>query len=136
MTRAAFIYLSGDTDDFAQCSTCRLWVSDDDRCILHGPKIMVGGDDSCSFWFSGSEIAARPAVSVTPEESGLVHRRVQCHRCLFYEDGPKCGLYAKLNKRLGDEFDLDEKIEPHACCNAWMPKGPSRPERRYGAGEG
>jgi hypothetical protein len=61
--------------------------------------------------------------SVTPEESGLVDRRVQCHRCEFAEKGAiYCGLFAKINKALPEEFDLNPKIHPHGCCNAQQPR--------------
>ncbi len=109
------------------------------RCIIHGSKVEVDDDDSCGFmvpWPTpngqpveevqkqhAAELAKDIPGSVTPEQSGLVSRLVQCHRCLFEKNqATLCGLYEKMNSALPDMFDLDTSIEPHACCNAQEPK--------------
>jgi hypothetical protein len=149
--RDAFLFLEphGGEDDFAQCGPCRMFVPgsyldgklEGDRCIIHGSDVEIDDDDSCGFFVPWPGPEANPEVvgdharellkdipgSVTPEESGLVSRRVQCHRCKFEKnDATVCGLYEDLNKQLSKFFDCDTKIEPHACCNAQMPKNKTR----------
>lgn len=142
ITRDAFLYLAPKKDKatFAQCGPCRMFVPEVEgreggRCVIHGSDVEIDEDDSCGFMVEwptpdgkpnpevvkdhAEELAKGIPGSVTPEESGLVDRRVQCHRCRYMEDGPTCGLYAKLNQM--SDFDLDEKIERNACCNAQMP---------------
>ena len=144
VTRSAFLYLEpkrrDDPGSFAQCSACRMFVPkvrglDGSRCVIHGSGQEIDGDYSCGFfldWPAGKpspevvnsharELAANIPGSVLASESGLVDNKVQCHRCDYYlEDGPRCGLYEMLNRKLDDIFDLNTSIERHACCNAWM----------------
>ncbi len=145
--RDAFLYLppkKGVEEDFAQCGPCRMFVPEVEgreggRCVIHGSEVEVDEDDSCGFmvpWPSpdgapnpeivedhAEELAKGIPGSVSPEYSGLVSRRVQCHRCRFMEEGPTCGLYVELNR--SSNFDLEVEIEAHACCNAQMPIKPS-----------
>ncbi len=143
ITRDAFLYLAPkkEKENFAQCIACRMFIPEVEgykggRCVIHGSEVEIDGDDSCGFmveWPTANgapnpetvedhaeELAKGVPGSVTPEESGLVSRRVQCHRCRFVEEGPRCGLYIELNS-VSSNFDLDVNIEPHACCNAQMP---------------
>lgn len=155
VTRAAFLYLEpkprDDKGTFAQCWSCRMFVPEvpglkGSRCIIHGSKVGVGSGDSCGFYVDwptpdgepnpevvrdhSAELAKNIPGSVTPEESGLVDEKVQCHRCMFAKsEGMICGLYQKLNKSVGDEFDLDTDIKPNACCNAWIEKPEDNPAR-------
>ncbi len=157
VTRAAFIYLEpkgrDDKGVFAQCWSCRMYVPevsgrDGGRCVIHGSEVDIDADDSCGFWVDwptpdgepnpevvadhARELAKGIPGSVKPVESGLVDERVQCRHCEFAEaEAEHCGLYAKLNRRLGSEFDADPKIKPHACCNAWVKRAPAPSERRY-----
>ncbi len=145
ITRDAFLYLppkEGAEEDFAQCGACRMFVPDrllpdgeGGRCIIHGSKVEIDEDDSCGFmvpWPTpdgspvehvmedhAAELEKDIPGSVTPEQSGLVSRRVQCHRCKFEKDNvTRCGLYEIINKALPELFNLDVDIEEHACCNA------------------
>jgi hypothetical protein len=148
--RDAFLYLEpkshDDVEYFAQCGPCRFFVPqkalgtkfDSGRCILHGSHVPINEEDSCGFfadWPDGkvaretvyrnaAELKRMIGGSVTGEESGLVARRVQCHRCRFAgnRQATRCGLYDELNKKLPTAFALDPNIKPHACCNAQMPK--------------
>jgi hypothetical protein len=143
--RDAFLYLAPESTqedrDFAQCGSCRLFVPGKDHglCVIHGSKVNIGADDSCGFFVPWATPDGKPKkevvdthagelskglpASVTPEESGLVDRLVQCHRCRFAADAAatKCSLYADLNEKFPEAFDLDTAIEPHACCNAQIP---------------
>lgn len=148
--RDAFIYLEPKTaaqkEYFAQCGPCRMFVPEKyldgkligDRCIIHGSTVRLDADDSCGFmvpWPNpdkpnpnvmkdhAEELLKMIPGSVTPDESGLVDRRVQCHRCRFADAGAKkCGLYEKLNKTLPHMFDLNPEITPNSCCNAQTPR--------------
>jgi hypothetical protein len=149
VTRAAFIYLEpkprDDNGTFAQCWSCRMFVPevtglDGGRCIIHGSKVDIDADDSCGFYVDwptedgepnpqvvhdhAEELAKNIPGSVTPEESGLIDDRVQCHRCAFAEAGATvCGLYRSLSRARPRIVDLDDRIKPHACCNAWTDRG-------------
>lgn len=145
--RVAFLYLDpkprDDKGTFAQCWSCRMFVPkveglEGSRCIIHGSKVCVDADDSCGFYVDWPTAKGEPNPevqedhaeelkkgipgSVTPDESGLVDKRVQCHRCIFARNEARvCGLYAALN-RASDAVKFDEKITPNSCCNAWTEK--------------
>jgi hypothetical protein len=146
--RDAFLYLApadvAEERDFAQCGACRFFVPPgedrpDGLCAIHGSYVKIGVDDSCCFFVGwatpdgkpdsaivaghAAELAKGRLGSVTPEESGLVDRLVQCQRCRFAADPEvtKCALFDELNRQFADIFDLDINIEKHACCNAQTP---------------
>lgn len=148
--RDAFIYLEApaghEEKDFAQCAPCRMFVPQsalgkefsEGRCIIHGSYMDVDEDDSCAFmvpWPTpegkpvpkvvadhAAEIKKGITGSVTPQQSGFVSRRVQCHRCQFArKEATRCGLYEMLNRALPKYFNLDPNIKPHGCCNAQEP---------------
>lgn len=127
INRDAFLYLPPKPPkaSFAQCATCRDWVSGDRRCVIHGPKINVPGSASCGLYVNG--VPRMPGTKthpdVTPEQSGLVNRAVRCENCKYMEGPALCGLFDMLNKKLPSYFDLDTKIEAQGCCNAQTPGG-------------
>jgi len=150
ITRDAFLFLTPAADDqkadFAQCGPCRMFVPEKylegklkgDRCIIHGSKQEVSAGMSCGFMCSWPTPDGSPVEevikdhaeelmkiipgSVTAKDSGLVDRKVQCHRCRFSEaKASKCVLYRALNQTFPEVFDLDEKITPNSCCNAQEP---------------
>ena len=120
VTRDAFLYLGPKGDK--QCGTCRDWVSKDNRCRILGPSVNVTASMSCGLYVYGTPL--RPGnptkAIVTPEEAGLVDRKVRCENCRW--GGSECGLYKLLNEQQPDIFDLDTKIHPKGCCNAQEPK--------------
>lgn len=122
ITREAFIYLSGKDKDFAQCGTCWLFNPEKERCAILGPEFKVDDDDSCNFYLKGEPNKGMKLVKrVTPKNAGFVDRKVRCENCKYGGSG-ECKLYKVLNEKLSDIFNLDEKIEPRACCNANTPK--------------
>ncbi len=125
--KEAFLYLEPLNSDveFAQCSTCRDWVMDDDRCRIHGQYVTVPGTASCGFYIEGTpcQPGAHTEAIVTPTDSGLTDREVRCENC--YYGGPEiyvCGLFETLNKALPNDFDIDVNITPKGCCNANTPR--------------
>ncbi len=141
--RVAFIYLDPKPRDakpsFAQCESCRMFVKDIGRCVIHGSAVPVGGGDSCGFYvdWPTKDGSPNPKVvsdhrqellkgipgSVTKEESGLVDNHVQCRNChFFYERKGECGLYDVLNKALPHVFACKVSVTPNSCCNAWTEK--------------
>lgn len=126
ITRDAFLYLDprGPRASFAQCSTCRDWVSGDRRCRILGPRITVLGTMSCGFYVNGrpNEAGTPTSARVTPEEAGLVNRQVRCENCRWFDSKPgHCEFYKFLNEEHGDVFDLDVRVDAHGCCNAQQP---------------
>jgi hypothetical protein len=123
--RDAFLYLDPKGDqqqEFAQCETCIMFTGD--RCVIHGPDQPVDSDDSCGFYLYGlDKIDVDPIKIVTPQESGLVDREVRCENCAYFNEGEStCDLYDKLNSRLPDVFELDNRVDKNGCCNAQTPK--------------
>lgn len=123
LERDAFLYMDprAPRKRFAQCSACRDWVAGDRRCVIHGPRVIVPGSASCGLYVwgvpkpRGTETHAR----VTPEESGLVDRKVRCENCKWFDaDESQCGLYKMLNEKLPEVFDLDTNVDAEGCCNA------------------
>ena len=121
--RDAFLYIDGKGPDTGQCSSCKLWVRDADVCLIHGLHIKIKGGASCGLYVKGKPASAGLAQAlVTPEESGLVNRKVRCENCRFAHKGATvCGLYLVLNSEMPELFQLDGHIEPQGCCNAQMP---------------
>ena len=127
LDRSAFLYLDPlpPDEEFAQCSTCSMWVQGDDRCVIHGPHVPVPGTASCGLYINGDP--QNPGTDtediVTTEESGLVDREVRCENCKW--GGPKvydCELFDILNTTMPDIFDLNTEINPKGCCNAQQPR--------------
>lgn len=138
-TRDAFLYLEPkqkeNEEDFAQCSTCMMWTSEKgknpNRCHIHGKDTEVTGDMSCGIYVEGKPMPDGPIMPlVTPEESGLVKRKVRCENCLSFDGKSKCLEYRRLNSMPG--WDLDENVIPKGCCNAQEPKKNSlKVEKNY-----
>jgi hypothetical protein len=127
LTRDAFVYLDPKPpeNEFAQCSTCRMWVPSE-RCSIHGPDVKVTGGMSCALYIHGEPLAEGTETSlvVTPAESGLVDRKVRCENCRW--GGPtkrSCELFNLLNHTRPDIFNLNVLIDPKGCCNAQEPRG-------------
>jgi hypothetical protein len=123
LKRDAFLYLDPKAPDdrFAQCNTCRDWIMEDDRCVIHAQDVRVPSSASCGFYIIGApQVAgARCMGAVTPEESGLVDRAVRCENCRHFDDADsECNLFRRLNMYLPELFDLDESVDAKGCCNA------------------
>ncbi len=120
--RDAFLYLDSNDKEFAQCGTCWLFHAEKERCAILGPDFVVDDDDSCCFYIKGEVPKDLKLVKrVTPKDAGFVERAVRCENCLYGGSG-ECKLYKMLNEKFPDVFDLDEQIEPRACCNANTPR--------------
>jgi hypothetical protein len=120
--RDAFLYLppKGDPDDFAQCGSCGMFIPDQQRCWLFGADHEVVANASCGLYINGQPSNdQQPQNKVTPEQAGYNLGQVRCENCKWL-DGTTCELYVLLNEKLPQVFDLDTKVNPYGCCNAWQ----------------
>jgi hypothetical protein len=122
--RDAFLYLDPrpPKEDFAQCSTCRMFLPEQGLCSLHGKDVEIKPTMSCGFYTPGgpadeSELE-HVSKAVTPEESGLVDREVRCENCISFDKG-KCKLFEMLNQN--PNWNCDPNVDKHGCCNAQRP---------------
>jgi hypothetical protein len=121
--RWAFLYLEPLTPeqsgDFAQCSSCSLFLPGKKRCAVFGPDDVVKANASCGLYISGKpKDDQRITSSITPVEAGYVEGQVRCENCSWYKDGT-CDLYAQLDQAMPDTFRLGSTVSPKGCCNAW-----------------
>lgn len=122
ISRAAFLYLppTGDHKDFAQCSSCGMFIPERDQCWLFGPKDKVVADASCGMYIQGTPSNDQePQNKVTPQDAGYNLGQVRCENCKWLSDGT-CTLFELLNTQLPDIFDLDTQVHDKGCCNAWQ----------------
>lgn len=120
--RSAFIYLPPlePKKDFAQCSTCFLFLPEKQRCGIFGPNDKVVANAACSLYLHGQPYDEQPIRNiVTPEQAGYVKGQVRCENCKWLE-GTTCELFKLLNDTLPNTFNLDEKVDRRGCCNAWQ----------------
>jgi hypothetical protein len=132
ITRDAFIYMEPDTKErqkykekFAQCGTCHMWTGEKGKsCTIHSQKVEITAEKSCSFYTPGDpmpEMIGKEMGIVSPAESGLVEADVRCENCNYFSSGKVCQVFKRLNAS-AEMFELDENVEPKACCNAWVGK--------------
>jgi hypothetical protein len=123
--RSAFLYMEPDPDikDFAQCGSCMHFIPDEGRCFWLSDKDEVDADDSCGFYAQGKPAGGKPSGQYTPETLGFYEGKVRCENCDGYDDRDKdhihCDVYVQLTRMLPHIWKLDEKVKPHACCNAY-----------------
>lgn len=131
ITRDSVLYMQpeegsyGNPDDFASCGTCYSWMGKQrERCYILGKRLEVKAEHSCGIYVNGKpeiERAGNEKELVSPEEAGFIKDRVQCKRCYWYSTG-LCGLFAKLNMKDPDHFDMDPVVSANGCCDAWTPQ--------------
>jgi hypothetical protein len=141
--RNSYMYLKPKgmvpTKDHAQCRGCMMFTGDkNESCTAHakseGP---IRGVGSCGGYAEGKphpEMAGKEMGSWTKEESGYVEHPVRCENCKWAmkEKGEHiCGYFRMQNEMLPECHDIDEEIEPKACCNFQESKdGIKGPKRR------
>jgi len=119
--RWAFLYLEPTTatDEFAQCSTCQLFLPGKERCGIFGPNDKVVANASCGLYIQGKPHDDQPIQNVvTPDVAGYVLGQVRCENCSWFKSG-KCELFAQLDEKMPDTFNLGDTVNPKGCCNAW-----------------
>jgi hypothetical protein len=119
--RWAFLYFTSknNIEDFAQCSTCELFLPGKERCGIFGPNDEVIANASCGLYIQGQPHDDQHIQDiVTPEEAGYVIGQVRCENCSWFENN-KCKLFAQLDEKMPDIFDLGDVVDPKGCCNAW-----------------
>lgn len=119
ITRAAFVYIEGKSDDFAQCRSCTKWNPRTKICV-DPLDMLVLGSWSCCLYSPGTFAGGERRKTMTPEEAGLYKGAVRCENCFY--GGERCLLYEMLNTQFPEAFDLIEEIDPYGCCNAFTPK--------------
>ena len=121
--RSSFLYMEANPPikDFAQCSTCQHFMPKSKKCTLFSPKDNVVAEGACGLYAQG--IASDDQVitsAVTPKVAGYIVGAVRCENCSWFDKG-SCGLYETLMKKMPDVFDLNTKVSPKGCCNAFQP---------------
>jgi predicted kinase len=122
--RDSFGYMepSPNIPDFAQCGSCQIWIKDRDRCYWFSDTKEVEANDSCTEYVQGEPIKGnvKATNSLDPKEAGFIKGSTRCENCVsFNKDKPLCMLFEKLNRTQASIFDLDEKVKPRGCCNAF-----------------
>lgn len=124
LDRSAFLYYEQivEIEQFAQCSTCSLFIPGRERCAIFGKDDVVKANASCGSYVQGKPSDKQePRGVATPESAGYVAGQVRCENCLWYNEEPgTCGLFEDLNKAMPDAWDLEEKVLAKACCNGWQ----------------
>lgn len=120
--RDAFLYMNPKPpkDSFAQCGTCLMFTGT--GCTILG-KTKITKDMTCGLYVRGKpqyNLKGKEQSLVTPKEAGLVNTQVRCENCRY--GGDDCQLFKMLNQKLSNNFDLDTKIDPKGCCNAFTPE--------------
>lgn len=126
--RDAFLFMAGKDKEFAQCGTCIHFLEGTNRCGLFDLNTEVFADSSCGLYVQGEFLDIQPKDQVKPEVAGLVHRKVQCGNCNFFDNKEsKCGMFKKFNAFFPDEYELDVKVKENDCCNLQEPIGSITP---------
>lgn len=130
--REAIGYLdpAKDKNEFAQCSTCIQYTGTEHKhCLSHGKDVNILPTMSCNYYCPGKpnpELEPYITKSITPEQSGLVDRKVRCENCALYNpQGSHCELMETLNEKAPEFFDMNKHVDPKGCCNAQTPKSNS-----------
>lgn len=121
--RSTFLYLSSrdDGEQLGQCSTCSLFLPTKQRCGIYSKDDRVVANASCGLYIQGQPNDKQPITNVvTPEESGYIKGQVRCENCSWFDGQSTCDFFVKLNQTLGDVFDLDTRVQPKGCCNAFQ----------------
>jgi hypothetical protein len=128
--RNAFLYQDprGDPDKFATCETCHDFTGKSCENFAKGNTVKPTA--SCGLYRYGPNNRPKPGNETgtfTKAQAGYIEKPVRCENCAFgdIEEGKEayCELFEHLNKEWPAVFDLDKKIEPKGCCNAFVPKG-------------
>ena len=121
---SAFLYLEQviPTTQFAQCATCQLFMPGNERCSIFSKDDVVVANASCGLYVQGTPSDDQEITGVvTPKQAGYVDGQVRCENCIWFNPEPStCGLFEDLNKAMPTVWDLEEKVEAKACCNAWQ----------------
>lgn len=129
LDRSIFVYIEPKEGEkeFAQCSTCRMFLPEYNLCSILGTRFKVSPNGSCTEYTPGgpaeeSELE-HVSAAFAPSEVGYEERPVRCENCRFFSTGDyKCDLYHRLNTTYPTIFSLKERVHPKGCCNANAPR--------------
>lgn len=117
---------SPDIPDFAQCGSCASFLSDRVRCYWFSDKFKVLPEASCILYIQGPPIegaSVKPINLIDPKVVGFINGKTRCQNCISFDKGI-CLLFRVLNlvRTEGGSliFDLEEKVKPRGCCNAFL----------------
>ncbi len=125
----AVLYVLPNPDSTRKsCSNCPMWVSQSNRCTIHGPDQEVQRDDVCGYHVFGMPVPSHKwppkpqggypkGTWVTPKFSGLEHvpGGTSCDTCRYYIAKGLAGLCNKVAGADGQQA----KVEALGCCAAW-----------------
>lgn len=123
--RDIFLYLESknNKEQFAQCGTCFMFMPSKKRCSIFNKNFEVVANASCSLYVIGKPNDNQEIKNaVTPKSAGYVKGQVRCENCTWFDSGNICGFFKYLNDSMNDTFDINEKVSPQGCCNAWQEK--------------
>lgn len=116
--KQAVLYLHKPDTDY-ECQDCSMWISETNRCTIHGPNDIVNANGSCGLFVKGAAMPGKPMSEVTKQDSGYVETKngFSCKRCQYFEpDAWNCQVVDRFSA--GPEYGI---IHPDACCNNWEP---------------
>jgi hypothetical protein len=113
----------GDKDKFAQCGSCFMFMPNKQRCSIFGKNDKVIATAACGLYVYGKPNNNQEwKTAVTPKTAGYAEGQMRCENCSWLESDNVCGLYKSLNRKSSDIFDLETKVDPKGCCNAFNKK--------------
>jgi hypothetical protein len=123
--RSAFGYMEPkhNIPNFAQCGSCKMWIKNRKECYYFTKGKEVDEDDSCIMYVQGENMPGNmvyPINAFPPEVVGFYDGPVRCENCISFNKAKSgCELFYELTEEHPDMFDLDSKVKPRACCNAF-----------------
>lgn len=107
-----------------RCKDCLMFISDTQRCTIHGEGDLIKAEGYCTYWVKGKPQTQsdhhKPMGSVSKLESGYGEdpKGTQCQNCeYFLPDASDCRVVDKDSA--GDDVG---KIHPMACCSNQEPR--------------
>jgi hypothetical protein len=110
LSKEVFLYLEPKTvtREFAQCSTCTMYIAEQKQCMIHAKDKEITPDMTCGYYIEGKP---EEHHNMKAEETGLYKGQVRCENCNSFEPPNHCHLFEHL--------DMDPQVKPDGCCNAF-----------------
>jgi len=110
LSKAALLYLEPHSvkKDFAQCSTCMMFMKKESQCMIHKKDIKVTGDMSCGYYIEGKPMEHH---TMDGKETGLYTGNVRCENCKYFEPPGNCHAL--------EETGAEHDVKHDGCCNGF-----------------